>query len=573
MNAIVKKSLALFALIAIAACSSNGYAGPVTPNANGSGAVPASKRLVREHVPPLLRTIVGVGDSLTAGYQAGGILGATNFKNPLEPGLVRPGQENGWWADLDEQASGLPIPAAISQMYDPAVSPLPLVAAPGLNNQIVPAPPPAPFGTSKSGDTCKAFHGFNAAGYLLSGNAVTRMNPNSSTVRNVGVPGITLHEANTMFEPQTNTCEPIPGIPGLLNLIVAGEASTFWPMLGNFAGMGYNLSMAKAAASRKPTLATVWLGANDVLKYMGSGGRFVGGDRTVGQVVNDLTATIQTEQNAGAKVILFDLPNVLQTPYFMRVDIPKNPAICAYQTYVYCLLLNLGFPPSLAQPLVQQVGKAYHLASPGCVPVSTGQPCGYLTLQGSLGLLQYYLATQKLPDLDCQGSNFTAPCVAGSGIGTYYITPGFAGKIQALNDTVNTGIETASQKLTIPLVPVSKIFAGLASGSKANKYFVQAATINPGTCCTLVFEGGLVSFDGLHPSNTGYALIAYYAIDTINKAYNQHIPEIDLKAAYNGTRCSVKLYCFPDVYAPQLLHDAQLVRRGNGLAIQYLVPR
>ena len=567
----LKKSLALLALLAIAACSTNGYAGRVAPN--GSAIAPAWSRLNRPNVPRLLRTIVGVGDSLTAGYQAGGILGATNFKNPLKSGFVHPGQENGWWADLDEQASGMPISAAIAEMYDPATSPLPLVAAPGLNNQIVPASGLSPIGTSKSGDTCKAYRGFNAAGYLLSGNSVTRMNPNSSTVRNVGVPGITLHEANVMFEPQTNTCEPIPGIPGLLNLIVAGETSTFWPMLGNFAGMGDNLSVANAAASRRPTLATVWLGANDVLKYMGSGGRFVGGDRTVAQVVNDLTVTIQAQQNAGAKVVLLDLPNVFQTPYFMRVDMPGNGTVCNVQTYVYCVLLKLGFAPSLAIPLVEQIGTTYGLNSPGCIPTSTRKPCGYLTLQGALGALAYYLANNgKLPDLDCAGANFTAPCAAGSGIGNYYITPAFAGKVQALNDVVNAGIGTAAVRLSVPLVPVSKIFSGIAGGKKSNPYFLKAVSINPGTCCTLVFGAGLVSFDGLHPSNTGYALIAYYVIQTINKAYNQHIPEIDVRAAYDGTRCSVKTYCFPDPYAPPYFQAASPHAGGTLMAADLAGP-
>ncbi len=58
-----------------------------------------------------------------------------------------------------------------------------------------------------------------------------------------------------------------------------------------------------------------------------------------------------------------------------------------------------------------------------------------------------------------------------------------------------------------------------------------------------------MSLDGIHPSNTGYALVAYAFIDTINKAYGAHIPQVDLVKVYNGTRCSNKKYCFPDPYA------------------------
>ncbi len=105
-----------------------------------------------------------------------------------------------------------------------------------------------------------------------------RMNPRSTSIRDVGVPGLTMHEANTLKAPQTSTCKSLPGIPGLLNLIIAQESGTFWPVLGNFTYLGPHLTEVNAAASKHPTLATVWLGANDVLKYMGSGGRFTGGE-------------------------------------------------------------------------------------------------------------------------------------------------------------------------------------------------------------------------------------------------------------------------------------------------------
>ena len=117
---------------------------------------------------------------------------------------------------------------------------------------------------------------------------------------------------------------------------------------------------------------------------------------------------------------------------------------------------------------------------------------------------------------------------------------------------------------------MSAIYNGLSSGDPSNAYFAQAAAINPGTCCTVTFEGGLVSFDGLHPSNTGYALIAYDVIRVTNARYGTHIPEIDVRKAYNGTRCSNKLYCFADVYAPQIVGDAQLVLTRKGLKMQYL---
>lgn len=548
MNGTVKKIFALAALAAICACSapSGGISNAALPPA------PASHR-VKERGRGLLSTIVGVGDSLTAGYQAGGFLGATGVKNPLEPGqLVPPGQENGWWADLYEMTSSLPEATAIDRMYDPATSPLPLIQAPGLNNQLVQAP--ELVGLLKSGNTCTADNGFNAQGYLLSGLHVTRMNPASTLIRNVAVPGITAHEANTISEPQNDTCTPIPGIPGLLAAVVDDEANTFWPVLGNFAYMGSHLTEVNAAASLHPTLATVWLGANDVLKYMGSGGRFVGGDSSVAQAKADLLEAIQTLKYAGAKTVVLNLPNVLETPYFMRATIPRHAnEACKIRTYLYCIIKTV-LGGATATTLTTQVATAYHLSTPnGCVPASTSKPCGYVTLQGALEGFQYFQGPGKfknLPDFDCTGPQFSKPCVAGSGLGTYYITPGFAAKIQALNNNVNAGINDAATYTQSAFVDVSTIFDGIVSGNPSNPYFAQVASINPGVCCTLASGAGLVSFDGLHPSNTGYALIAYYVIRAINQRYGQHIREIDIMKAYNGTRCPNKLECFPDVYAP-----------------------
>jgi len=158
VNADVKKILAFAALAAICACSApSGGTNSTLPSTPSSHRV--TERGVNAGRRGLLSTIVGVGDSLTAGYQAGGFLGATDFKDPLDKSqLVRPGQENGWWADLYEMASGLPEATAIDRMYDHAMSPLPLIKAPGLNNLLVPTAPGslAPFGLSKSGNTCTA---------------------------------------------------------------------------------------------------------------------------------------------------------------------------------------------------------------------------------------------------------------------------------------------------------------------------------------------------------------------------------------------------------------------------------
>jgi lysophospholipase L1-like esterase len=545
----VRRLLSLAALCAVAACSSPGGA---TPSLASGGTATAQVR--PRNVNPILSNIVGVGDSLTAGYQADGMLGES-FPNPLQPGFpVRPTQENGFWADVDEQASGLPIPDAIAREYDPARSPLPLIAAPGINNQVVPANQPPGFNMFKA-NQCTFDNGFNADGYLLQQSARVRMNPGSKTIRDLAIPGISLHEANTLSQPQSTTCKPLPGILGLLAAVVDQEASTFWPVLRGFSGMGPNLTMTAAAAQLKPSLAIVWLGANDVLKYMGSGGRFVGGDNTVGQVSGDLRQTYAALSHTGARIVTANLPNILLTPYFMSVTVPPKSQwnhLCpnfgapGFRTYLFCVWGQIDNNDlDTGAKIAEELAARYHLATPnGCTPGSLTKPCGYVTLQGTFTSLEYWQTHgfKSLPDLD-NGQ-------PGSGLGMNYITPEFAAKIQALNNTVNEGIAQAASSSHVPMVDVEAFFDGVASGNPSNPYYKRALNIAPDVCCGLSFGTGLVSFDGLHPSNTGYALLASYFIDKINTSYGTRIPQINVRAAYNGVRCSNTKFCYPDPYAP-----------------------
>jgi lysophospholipase L1-like esterase len=545
----LRRFLSLTALCAVTACSSPGSTPAVAPVA------PSAKTIKRQTVNPLLAKIVGVGDSLTAGYQANGMLGQTAVPNPLDPGTqIPPTQENGFWADLDEQASGMSIPDAIAREYDSSTSPLPLIAGPGINNQLVPDPSPPDFNMFKA-NQCTYDNGFNADGYLLQQSARVRMNPSSTAIRDLAVPGISLHEANTLHQPQSTTCEPLPGILGELAAVVDQESSTFWPVLRGFNGMGPNLTMTGAAAKLKPSLAIVWLGANDVLKYMGSGGRFLGGDNTVGQVSGDLQTTIKTLSNTGAKVVTANIPNILLTPYFMRAGIPGNAnTVCPEQgitteTYVFCVWGKITSDFQAGTYVANTVSQKYHLSTPnGCKPGSLTKPCGYLTLQGTFTALLYSInhpakdpEKPNLPDFD-NGK-------PGSGLGMYYITPEFAAKVQALNNTINTGLAQAATTTHTPMVDVRAFFDGVASGDPSNPYFKIASHIASGPpCCGLGFGSGLVSFDGLHPSNTGYALVASDFIDVINKSYGTSIPQIDVKAVYRGTRCQNPHYCYEEPY-------------------------
>jgi hypothetical protein len=64
--------------------------------------------------------------------------------------------------------------------------------------------------------------------------------------------------------------------------------------------------------------------------------------------------------------------------------------------------------------------------------------------------------------------------------------------------------------------------------------FFQAAALNGVTIdnfpATTAFLGGLFSLDGIHPTNTGYALVANQYIATINAALKTSIPAVDVNS-------------------------------------------
>lgn len=512
----VFKALALAAAASLAACNGGGS------SSGGGGAIPP---------PPsssnVLTTIVGVGDSITAGEQAGGLLGSTTMPDPIYPGInVPPTQESGWWSQFYMAATG----TTYVSMANPATSVLPLIAAPGLGNQLVPNNsavtgirlPFLPLSNTPAypGHGCDTF---NKAAYARATSSTTRMNP-QTLPNDVAVPGITLHEAATMYQPNSPTCSPIPGAPaailGLQQLF--SESAYFYPVLSSFATVN-PLTELNAALYKHPTLTTVLLGPNDVLHFAFSGGAFTGSDNAV-QAQADMTSIVTTLQRAGSAVVVANVPNVLQLPFYFSVATPPSAQACQLQNFMICDLETLGVPPANAAAATAAVAAKYNLGS-----------TGYLTIQGFLA--EVTASPQFSADLDA--------LAGGNGLGSMYVTPAFAAAIQSENDAIDTGIAAAVKATGVPLVDLRTIDSDIATGNVADPAAAAALTVNPGKCCSLAFLGGLLSFDGLHPSNTGYALIADAFIQAVDTKYGTTIAPISPAAVYNGTGAIP----FPDPYA------------------------
>ncbi|MDQ2679823.1 MAG: SGNH/GDSL hydrolase family protein [Candidatus Eremiobacteraeota bacterium] len=505
----LSRPLAILALFALAACGGGGGNGGSIPN-------------TPTQPTGLTGVIVGVGDSLTAGYQAGGLLGAFPVTNPvsaLPGGLVPPTQENGFWGLLYAQAKGLPT----SALGGPN-SPLPLINGPGLGDQLVFAAAPPFFAPTHS--SCDAF---NQAAFSQSGLSTVRINQ-SSAVYDVAVPGQTAHEALYQINPITGppngpgcSFTPNPNDPtaGGLQSLIAGESGLFLPILGGFANQSSPpnpFTQVNAAVSLHPTLATVWLGANDLLKYTFSGGNPAASD-SPGQMQADITLAIQKLQGSGAKVVVANLPDILGLPQFFAQ--PALPQTIATFT-------GGQVPAAAVQGLVlPYLQSAYGIGAGGYLTET-----GFFGLLGNIGPVITALSHGQTPP------PFLDPNGKGSGLGGAYLTDQLAAQVQGLNTAYNASIGAAATATGAPLVDIHSLFVQIKTAG--------GVPINPPKCCSLQFGGGILSFDGLHPSNTGYALIANAFIDTINAKLGGSIPDVNVGAIYSG---AASFQNIPDPYA------------------------
>jgi lysophospholipase L1-like esterase len=320
-----------------------------------------------------------------------------------------------------------------------------------------------------------------------------------------------MHEALYMYQP-LGPCDGsgLPSPFNSLNKVVGSESLYITPVLQSF---GAGSTQIAAAVRLSPTLAIVWLGSNDLLHYLGSNGGFPPPDPAAFQA--DAVNVITQLQKAGAKVAIANLLPVLQIPYF-------TPVAALPQIFV-AELGPLGVPPATAQALAAQT-QAYLSTTFG---LGNGS---YLTLTGSnkvIGAVQASL-TKGIP-LD------TALAAAGITAGDY-VSDSVAANGAKLNVAYSQAIAGAAHQTGAALVDVASTYNQiLAAGG------VYPLPSNP-KCCSVQYGGGLFSLDGVHPSDTGYAIITNTFITTIDTAYAANIPPLTPAqiAAINAT----------DIYSP-----------------------
>jgi lysophospholipase L1-like esterase len=246
--------------------------------------------------------------------------------------------------------------------------------------------------------------------------------------------------------------------------------------------------------SLAPTVVTLWIGNNDVL-----------GAATSGRVIEDVTitsvATFEANYRAaataigsitGVKVAVANIPNVTSIPFVTTV--PR-------------VVVN----PATNSPVL--IG---------------GQPVPLIGPDGPLASGDFVLltATAEL----AQGKGIPV-ALGGSGLPLSDSSVLSAAEVQTIVDRTN------AFNTIISTVASEKSWA-FVNASQAVREFSNGVSIGGINFSSAFLTGGLFSYDGVHASSIGYAIVANLFIDALNSKYGSTIPTVDLASFFfqNGQR-------------------------------------
>jgi lysophospholipase L1-like esterase len=235
--------------------------------------------------------------------------------------------------------------------------------------------------------------------------------------------------------------------------------------------------------AQKPTTVTLWIGSNDVLAAAVAGRTIEGVTLTPLALFRAAYQTVvDTIKTSGASAIAANIPDVTTIPFVTTIQ----PVVVSPAT---------GAPVHVMGQTVPLIGPNGPLPANTLVTLAASP----LLLKGdgiptALGGTGRALPDEVILDLDEQA-------VLRERVGQYN---------QAIADTC--------QAAGIPVLDVHAFFADVAANGR---------TVGGITLTGAFLSGGLFGYDGIHPTDLGYALLANEWIRFINSRGGQ-IPEVNL---------------------------------------------
>jgi lysophospholipase L1-like esterase len=233
----------------------------------------------------------------------------------------------------------------------------------------------------------------------------------------------------------------------------------------------------QAAIFLKPTMLFLWIGNNDALNAAFAGTPAVLTPvSTFSSEYQQLIAALHSQTKA--KLIIANIPDVTQIPYLTPAALIIGEVSAAS-----------GLPAAVVSALL------------GIRPGDLVNATGLAEVEAAIAALEHGQKPTPLTD------------------------DGFldAAEIAQVQSTVNQYNAVIAQQVTAArdiLVDIHTYLGSLVeNGITINNY-----------PATTAFLGGLFSLDGIHPTNTGYALIANQYIQAINAGMNTRIAPVDVSS-------------------------------------------
>ena len=448
-------SAVTFLALVIAGCSSNDQT-PSGPNSNGS--IDAS-------------VYVAIGNSITAGYQSGG--------------LVETGQIYSYPKLLAAQLG---------------------VSGEKFTQPIIPSPGTGSFISLAS---------MNPVTLLTTSPQLTPpSNPtHPAPYNNLGIPGAVLFDALDTANIDTKSAKR----ENPFFKFVLRDQRTF------------GASIVAQALNLKPTLITFWLGNNDVLGFATSGGTSPATPTPTaffdGLFSNALQALRLGAPNAS--IVVANIPSVSTIPFFTTVGPQIAPVLEANRVLLGVPALPLYYqkhgvkgPGMDTTSLVRLQNVLITLPGATYAPL-IGSPTGkwYRDLAAKTG---YPLAAVIGPGIDTTKPFGLHPLNPWPDALTLDIDEQVTADItiKAYNESILSAVNRFSKTdKPIALVDINKAFTTIA----AEGYSVAGEKLTVD-----YIKGGQFSLDGVHPSSKGQGVIANLFIDAMNSTFQANIPKVNI---------------------------------------------
>jgi hypothetical protein len=301
---------------------------------------------------------------------------------------------------------------------------------------------------------------------------------------NVSVPGVTVHQA-LYLTPTTDITPETPAVQVFATAVLGYPQPTTPPTSP--------VTEINVATRLHPTTVIEWLGNNDALVPA-----LIGQLNTLTPIASfaaDYKAVLDQLAATHARIITANIPDVTEISYFMTVDeIAAQYARYGITRQEVMSELGIG-----AQDSVRITGA-------GIVEqILTGTLTGPLDSPQAQDPNQQTWCPSPQPGL----ATGKIPCV---------LTAADALKVRSAVSCYNLIIAAESYLHGALMVDIKSLVDDLYQ----NGYSVNGETLN------LDFLGGITSLDGVHPTNTGYAIIANRFINTINSAWGTRIADVSV---------------------------------------------